>query len=83
MSNYAYLGLVRPGYLLKKVKFWKWGSRIGEANVMDCDIVIKEFEFQSRYYFHFWTNTFGKGMNPLIPLAMVWIVPLLYGFAIK
>ena len=27
------------------------------ANVQDCDIVINEFELQSRYYVHFQTNT--------------------------
>ena len=26
------------------------------ANVLDCDIVISEFEFQLSYYAHFWTN---------------------------
>ena len=28
--------------------------------------VESEFEFQSRYYVHFWTNTSGKDKNPLI-----------------
>ena len=32
---------------------------------------VSEFELQSRYYIHFQTNTLGKGMNPLIPQAMV------------
>ena len=36
------------------------------ANLQDCDIVVNEFELQSRYYVHFRTNTLGKGMNPLI-----------------
>ena len=36
------------------------------VKVMDCGIVISEFEFQSRYYADFRTNTLGKGMNPLI-----------------
>ena len=35
------------------------------ANVLDCDIIVYEFELQSRHYIHFWTNTFGKGMNTL------------------
>ena len=30
------------------------------ANVLDCDIVVSEFELQSRYYLHFETNTTGK-----------------------
>ena len=36
------------------------------ANVQDYDIVVNEFELQSRYYVHFRTNTLGKGMKPLI-----------------
>ena len=31
------------------------------ANVLDCDIVVREFELQSCYYVHFRTNTLGKG----------------------
>ena len=37
---------------------------------MDCGIVVREFELQSRYYVHFRANTLGKGMNPLILPAM-------------
>ena len=37
---------------------------------MDDRIVVSEFVLQSRYYVHFWTNTLGKGMNPLILPAM-------------
>ena len=37
---------------------------------MDYGIVVSKFELQPRYYFHFQTNTFGKGMNPLILPAM-------------
>ena len=40
------------------------------VKVMDCGIVVSELVFQSRYYVHFWTNTLGKGMNPLILPAM-------------
>ena len=32
---------------------------------------VKKYEFQSRYFVHFRTNTFRKGMNLLIPLSMV------------
>ena len=39
-------------------------SKITEKIVYE--IVAREFEFQSRYYVHFRTNTLGKGMNPLI-----------------
>ena len=41
------------------------------VKVMDCEIVVSEFEFQSRYYVHFRANTLGKGMNSLILPAMV------------
>ena len=38
-------------------------------NVQDCNIEVSEFEPQSYYYVHF--QTLGKGMNPLIILAMI------------
>ena len=40
------------------------------VKAMDCGIIESEFELQSRYNIHFWTNTLGKGMNPLILPAM-------------
>ena len=40
------------------------------ANVLDCDIVVSEFELKSSYYIHFRNNTLKKGMNPLIPPVM-------------
>ena len=40
------------------------------VKALDCGIVVSEFELQSRYYVNLWTNTLGKGINPLIPLAM-------------
>ena len=45
--------------------------------VLDCDIVIKEFELQSRNYVHFRTYTLRKAMNPFLPPAMGCIIPLL------
>ena len=38
------------------------------ANVLDCDIVVSEFEIQSLYYFHFRINTHGKDINSLNPV---------------
>ena len=32
--------------------------------------VVSEFKLQSCYYVYFWTNTFGKGLNPLVLQAM-------------
>ena len=40
------------------------------AKVLDSSLKVSEFELQSYYYVHFQTNTLGKGMNPLIHLAM-------------
>ena len=54
------------------------------ANVLDCDIVIREFELQTRHYVHLRTNTLGKGMSSP---TMDPIVSLLFfdkdGFGIK
>ena len=46
------------------------GPRGVMVKAMDCGIVVREFELQSRYYVHFRANTLGKGMNPLILPAM-------------
>ena len=44
-----------------------WGSHHGvEANLLDCDIIVNEFELHSLYYAHFRINNLGKSMNPLI-----------------
>ena len=42
------------------------------VKAMDCGIVVREFVLQSRYYVHFWANTLGKGLNPLIFLQL-WV----------
>ena len=51
-----------PSYLERR-------SLGGMANVLDCNIVVSEFEPQSCYYVHFGTNTLGKGINSLIPTS--------------
>ena len=39
------------------------------VNSLCCsDIVVWDFEMQTYYNIHFWTNTLGKSMNPLIPI---------------
>ena len=48
------------------------------ANILDCEIVVSEFELQSRYYIHIQTNNLGKGMNSRILQDMAWIVSLLF-----
>ena len=40
------------------------------VKAMDYRIIVREFVLQSHYYVHFQTNTFEKGMNPLILPAM-------------
>ena len=42
------------------------GPRGVMVKVLDCGIVLSEFELQSRYYVYFQTNTLGKGMSLLI-----------------
>ena len=37
------------------------------VKTMDYGIGVSKFELKSRLYVHFRTNTFGKGMSPLIP----------------
>ena len=37
---------------------------------MYCGIVVIGFELELRYYVHFQINALGKGMDPLILLAM-------------
>ena len=46
--------------------------------VLNCDVIVNEFELKSRDYVHFLANTFRKGMNPLIPLPMSLIVLLVF-----
>ena len=40
------------------------------ADMQNRELEVREFELHSRYYVHLRTNTFGKGMNPLIPRVM-------------
>ena len=36
------------------------------GKVLNYDLKLTVFELQTRYYVHFRTSTFGKGMNALI-----------------
>ncbi len=52
----------------KRIREKKWKSLCSvEANVLDYDIVVSEFEFQSRYYVHFRTNAPWERSEPLYP----------------
>ena len=46
------------------------------ANELDCDMVVSEFDLQSRDYVQFWTNTIGKGINLLTPDSFSFIFTL-------
>ena len=48
------------------------------VKAMNCEIVVSEFELESRNYVHFRANNLGKGMNFLILPAMGYIVPPLF-----
>ena len=39
------------------MKGYMWSLRGAVANVLDNDIVVSEFELQSRYHVHFQSNT--------------------------
>ena len=43
-----------------------------EANVANCDIIVCEFELQSRYYVHFQIKSLG--MNFYNTTTIEWIV---------
>ena len=56
------------------------------ANVLDNDIIVSEFEPQSRYYFCFWTNTLEKDLEFLISLLWVKVTLLFFykdGFGMR
>ena len=38
--------------------------------MLDCNVVITEFELKSRYYFHFKNNTLVKGINTPYPASI-------------
>ena len=56
----------------KYLSLYRWHTvkRGVVANVLDCDILVSEFELQLHHNIHFRTNTLEKGMNPIIPVAM-------------
>ena len=55
ISNFKTLDNLNSGISLRGVV----------ANVVDCDILLSEFELESRYYVHIRANNFRKGMNSL------------------
>ena len=63
-SKYQASMKVKPNKLSNK------GPRGVMVKELDCGIVIREFELQSRYNVHFRTNTLEKGMTPVILPSM-------------
>ena len=50
-----------------------WGHRGVMVKVMDCEIVVGEFQLQSRYYVYFRVNTLGKGIIPFVFSSKLWV----------
>ena len=78
-SNFIFLHIIIYRYVrvcenvygkVDKPKRKRWCPRRVMVKAMDCGIVVREFELQSRYYVHIRANTLGKCMNPLILPAM-------------
>ena len=68
--NHIYALRPHKGSIFPQIKQRKtngWSAFGVVANVFDSYFIVNEFELQSRYYVLFWTNTFGKGIIPLIP----------------
>ena len=57
---------VSNNYKIGKNQNIKWSPHSIEAKMLDCNSIASRFEFQSHYYIHFQTNTFGKGVNSFI-----------------
>ena len=60
---YFYYKVVEMLFLLKLIyNVAVWNSSGVVVNVLNCNIVINEFELQLHYYDHFQTNTLGKSL---------------------
>ena len=57
-------------YLFTKLSCRQMCPRGVMVKALDYGIIVSKFKLQSRYYVRFQTNTFRKGMNPLILPAM-------------
>ena len=65
MCVYVYIYIYIYSFL---PSFTRGCPRCVMVKMLACGIIVSVFEL--RYYVHFWTNTLGKGMNPLILPAM-------------
>ena len=50
--------------ILLEIEYWRVPHGV-MVNVLDYNIIVSKFEFQSGYYIHFQPNILGKDMNPL------------------
>ena len=48
------------------------------AKVLDCGLVVSEFDLDSGYYIHLLVNTLEKGMSTFILPALGWILSLVF-----
>ena len=57
------------------------------AKIIECGLEVSTFEFQSRYYVHFPTNTLRKGIENLLSFQLRGQITLLLfyksGFGVK
>ena len=94
MATKNILGILKFLLKYWKYEFleWKWNEHLESsshtldgrlhglgANLLSCDIVVCEFELQSRYYIHFRTNAHWKKYEPPYPPPPCYgiIIPLL------
>ena len=65
-------------YILQYSNIWESFCGV-VANVLDCNIVVSEFELQSHSHAHFMTNNIRQSWNILFPTsAMGEIAPQLF-----
>ena len=82
MNRYTHCGVLEfvADEGLVYLPYWVSICVSGEvANVLDCDIVVSKFKFQSSYCVHFQTNDLWESCEFLyLTLSMSQIVPLLF-----
>ena len=62
-----YIGILTTITVSKNLEtFSRRSSCVVVANVLDCDIVVNEFELHWRHYVHFRSNTLGEIIPPAI-----------------
>ena len=76
-QGYLFESVCNSATGVRTLLFWGW-SLIFTITPREQDVSIQSKTEQAvTKYVHFWTNTFGKGINFFIPLAINEIVPIL------